>query len=284
MELLIKGLLTLQHVAPKLTSSIIWNQFTKTPKARFNDKQNDLISKAEVSVIKYLGHELKAYRWQAAPQSRNGKRVLLSHGWGSKIADFRRMIETLTAEGYVVEGVDMKGHGHSQGTHTALPEIRDVLKGYYSQNGPYHAVVGYSIGGLAAGLTINELSRAFHPQHLVIIATPPYTRYFFKEIIDQVGCKEQVYNEMCELVQTHYKETIDYFDLRSKADHLAHLDLHLIYDEHDKTVPFDKGLELNEKMPFSSFVHVKGTSHNQIIADEKVIGYIVDAMAVKEVA
>ncbi|WP_339811146.1 alpha/beta hydrolase [uncultured Imperialibacter sp.] len=280
MEWLIKGLLTLQHVSPKLTSSIIWNQFTKTPRVRFNDKQNALIEKAEISVIKYRGNDLKAYRWLPADAS-NGKTILLSHGWGSKIADFRRMIETLVAEGYSVEGVDMKGHGLSAGTHTALPEIRDVLKTHYSRNGPYHAVVGYSIGGLAAGLTVNEMSTAFHPNHLIIIATPPYTRYFFQEIIDQVGCKERVFTEMCELVEKHYHESIDYFDLRNKADNLQHLDLHMIYDEHDKTVPFTKGLELNEMLPMSSFVHVTGTSHNQIIADEKVIGYILDAVAVK---
>ncbi|MEQ8533968.1 MAG: hypothetical protein RIB86_19095, partial [Imperialibacter sp.] len=155
------------------------------------------------------------------------------------------------------------------------------LKTHYSRNGPYHAVVGYSIGGLAAGLTVNEMSTSFHPNHLIIIATPPYTRYFFQEIIDQVGCKERVFNEMCELVEKHYHESIDYFDLRNKADNLKHLDLHMIYDEHDKTVPFTKGLEFNERLPMSSFVHVTGTSHNQIIADEKVIGYILDAVAVK---
>jgi esterase/lipase len=283
MEWLIRGLLTLQHVSPRLTSSIIWNQFTKTPKARFNDKQNALVEKAETSILKYRGHDLRAYRWHPTSTA-NGKSVLLSHGWGSKIADFRRMIETLTAQGYIVDGVDMKGHGLSAGTHTALPEIRDVLKTHYSRNGPYHAVVGYSIGGLAAGLTVNEMSAAFHPNHLIIIATPPYTRYFFQEIIDQVGCKERVFTEMCELVEKHYHESIDYFDLRNKVDNLQHLDLHMIYDEHDKTVPFTKGLELNEMIPTSSFVHVTGTNHNQIIADEKVIGYILDAVAVRDTA
>lgn len=276
-ELIIKGLRTLQHVSPRLTSSIIWNQFTKTPRARFNEPQQALLEKAEKRNINYQGYELVSYRWAPATGT-IAPRILLSHGWGSKIVDFRRMIEVLVANGFVVEGVDMKGHGKSAGTHTALPEIRDVLKSYYAKEGPFHAVIGYSIGGLAAGITINELSASLHPKHLIMIATPPYTRYFFKEIIEQVGCKEQVYNEMCELVYENYFEPIDYFDLRSKAGQLEKLDFHMIYDEHDKTVPFAKGLELNEAIPSSSFVQVKGTDHNKIIADNQVIAYILNAV------
>ena len=276
-KLIIKGLRTLQHVSPRLTSSIIWNQFTKTPRARFNEPQQALLEKAEKRTINYQGYELASYRWVPATGA-IAPRILLSHGWGSKIADFRRMIEVLVDNGFVVEGIDMKGHGNSTGTHTALPEIRDVLKSYYAKEGPFHAVIGYSIGGLAAGITINELSASLHPKHLIMIATPPYTRYFFKEIIEQVGCKEQVYNEMCDLVYQNYYEPIDYFDLRSKAHQLQDLDIHMIYDEHDKTVPFAKGVELNEALPSSSFVQVKGTDHNKIIADKKVIGYILETL------
>lgn len=276
-ELIIKSLRTLQHISPRLTSSIIWNQFTKTPGARFNEHQKALIERAEKRTINYQGFELTSYRW-APDTGAFAPRILLSHGWGSKIADFRRMIEVLVEKGFAVEGIDMKGHGNSAGTHTALPEIRDVLKSYYAKEGPFHAVIGYSIGGLAAGITINELSPSLHPKHLIIIATPPYTRYFFKEIIEQVGCKEQVYNEMCELVYENYFEPIDYFDLRSKAKQLQDLDIHMIYDEHDNTVPFAKGLELNAALPSSSFVQVKGTDHNKIIADEKVIGYILETL------
>jgi len=272
-RLLIKGLRTLQHISPKLTSSIIWDKFTQTPKPRFTEQQSTLICDATVSEFHYKGFALKAYRWQPTGEN-NGKKILLSHGWGSKVADFRRMIQWLVQQGYTVEGVDMKGHGNSPGTHTALPEIRDVLKNYYTKNGPFQAVVGYSIGGLAAGLAMNEISAHFHPKQLVIIATPPYTRYFFRDIISQVGCTEKVYNEMCEMVEKNYQESIDYFDLRSKVGNLGHLDLHMIYDEHDKTVPFEKGMELGRLLPLSSFVHVTGTSHEKIIADEKVIEYI----------
>ena len=276
-EIIIKGLRTLQHVSPRLTSSIIWSQFTKTPRARFNDPQKALIAKAEKRTLSYQGFELVSYRW-VPDTGAFAPRILLSHGWGSKIADFRRMIEMLVEKGFVVEGIDMKGHGHSAGTHTALPEIRDVLKSYYAKEGPFHAVIGYSIGGLAAGITINELSATLHPKHLIIIATPPYTRYFFKEIIEQVGCNEQVYDEMCGLVYDHYFQPIDYFDLRNKGNQLQNLDLHMIYDELDKTVPFAKGLELNAAIPSSSFVQVKGTDHNKIIADDQVIAYILNAV------
>ncbi len=278
---LIKGLQTLQYVSPRLTSTIIWNKFTRTPRARFNDNQKSLLEKAEKSTINYNGYNLQAYKW--APKSgRSTARILLAHGWGSKIADFRRMIESLVASGFTVEGIDMKGHGNSPGTHTALPEMRDVLKNHYTKEGPYHAIIGYSIGGLAAGITLNELTPSLHPKHLVLIATPPYTRFFFRDIIAQVGCKERVYEEMCNMVYEHYFQPIDYFDLRNKTEQLSNLDIHMVYEESDKSVPFAKGEELTNAFPGSSFVHVKGTDHNKIIADEKVISYILESVAVKE--
>jgi hypothetical protein len=39
------------------------------------------------------------------------------------------------------------------------------------------------MGGLAAGMMLSEVTREIHPAHLILIASPPYARYFFQEII-----------------------------------------------------------------------------------------------------
>ncbi len=268
-----KGVGALQYVSPKLASNIVWYYFTKPGRSRFTEKQQQLVDKAVISTTSYFGHKLTTYRW-----GEEGPRVLLSHGWNSKIADYRRIIEKLVDDGYVVEGIDMKAHGKSDGTHTALPEIRDILKNYYVQSGPFHAVIGYSIGGLAAGIMLSELSAEFQPKKFFLIAAPSHTTYFFREVVSDLGYSDAVFSEMCRRVEVEYFQHIDYFDLRSKTQNLSGVELHLVYDQDDQTVPFDRGAELNGTFTESYFVETKGLGHYKVLTHPEVIGYIGEAM------
>ena len=269
LELLQKGAQVLQHVSPHTVSRIVWHQFTKPGKTQFTKSQEVLLGRAEIGHLSYLGHDLVTYRW-----GHEGPRVLLAHGWNSKIADFRMLIERLVDYGYVVEGVDWKAHGQSTGSHTALPEMRDVLKSYYVQQGPFHAVIGYSIGGLAAGITLSEVSKDLLPKQLFLFAAPPYTRYFFFDTIKGLGLSEKVYEGMCQLVEKNYLQSIDYFDLRRKAGHFDDLDVHLLYDEQDTVVPFERSAEMLQALPEAHFVHTKGLGHYRIIAHDETVAYV----------
>ena len=151
------------------------------------------------------------------------------------------------------------------------------------KQGKYDAIIGYSLGGIAAGLTISEISPSLKPLHFFIIATPPYVRYFFESVVkNDVGCNHTVYLKMCDLVEKYYQENIDYADLRIKKDDFVELQLHLIYDENDQTVPFEKGLELREHYPQANWIHSKGLGHYKVIAYHEVIDYIKRQLSKKE--
>jgi pimeloyl-ACP methyl ester carboxylesterase len=278
-ELVKKSLGMLQYISPRKASTIVWHHFTKPGRSRFTENQKAVLDKAEVGKISYLGYEIFTYKWGTT-----GPKVLLSHGWNSKIADFRKMIEAFVEAGYVVEGVDMKAHGNSEGRHTAMPEMRDILKDYYIRNAPFHAVIGYSIGGAAAGIMLSELSREFQPAKLFLIASPSYIKYFFHDVIvKDLGFRDSVYEEMCTMVYEHYHQSIDYFDLRIKQDQLSKMDMHLIYDEDDATVGFERGEELRRAFPEASFVRTRGLGHYRIISYDKVISYVVDRLKIEVV-
>lgn len=264
-EMVKKALSALQHVSPSRTSEIVWHYFTQPGKVRFKDSQMELLNKAERIDTNYRGFKIAGYRWGTA-----GPKILLTHGWRSKIADFRRMIEFLVEAGYVVEGLDMKAHGLSEGKHTALPEMRDIIKDHYVKHGPYEAVIGYSIGGLAAGMVTSELSANVQPKHLIIISGPPFVSYFFKDIIDDLGYNNAVFEEMCKLVNKNYHQPVEYFDLRNKKQALEGVNLTLIYDEQDTTVPFTRGEEMKSHFPDASFIKSTGLGHYKIIAYDDV--------------
>jgi len=190
-EMIKKGLGVLQYASPKKSAEIIWHYFTMPGKSVFTQNQLDIMSEATVSQTSYGGDLIKTYRWGT-----EGPKVLLCHGWRSKIADFRKMILAFRKEGYVVEGLDLRAHGNSEGKHTALPEYRDILKNYIAKNGPYETVVGYSIGALASGVVLSELGPKLQPKNYFVISGPPYVRYFFHHVIKQVGCSDGAYQPM----------------------------------------------------------------------------------------
>ncbi|MEO9870168.1 alpha/beta hydrolase [Ekhidna sp.] len=272
-ELIKKGLGLLQHASPKKSAGIIWHYFTMPGRVRFSEPQNDIVSKANISQTNYRGDLIKCYQW-----GEEGPKILLCHGWRSKGADFRRMINSLVADGYVVEAIDMRAHGNSEGKHTALPEFRDIIKKHVSKNGPYEAIIGHSLGALAAGIVLSELGENFQPNNFFVLAAPPYVRYFFDDIVKEIGCNHSVYEAMCGLVKERYHQPVDYFDLRLKATQMKNVNTHLFYCEDDQVIPFDKGIELEEAWPHASFVHVKGLGHYKIIANDSIISYMINAM------
>ena len=272
-EILKKGVGVLQHISPAMASEIIWQHFTRPGRSRFTPAQRSLIERADIGVLTYKGDEIVSYKWGSGD-----KKILLSHGWNSKAADFRRMIERLLQEGFTVEGLDMRGHGQSGGLRTGVPEMRDILKNYYVKNGPYQTVIGYSIGGLIAGIMSSELSQSIQPKQLIIMAAPSYTRYFFKDTISELGYSPRVYQEMCEMIYKTYNESVDYFDMRKKLHLLKNVDMHLIYDDNDSTVPFIRGQELMQTYQKANFVHTSGLGHYNIIKYPDVIDYVANAV------
>lgn len=269
-EMIKKSLRALQYASPRRTAAVVWHYFTMPGKVRFTEPQQDILHRAERAELNYKGDKLVTYRWGT-----EGPRVLLCHGWRSKTADFRRMIEAYLEAGFVVEGVDLRAHGLSEGKHTALPEYVEILREYIAKNGPYDTVVGYSIGGMAAGMVVSELGKAFQPRQQFFLAAPPYIRYFFKDLIEEVGLNHSVYEKMARMVEEFYHRPIDYFDLRAKQDELKDIEKHFIYCEDDETIPFEKGMELFEQHPDGHFVQARGFGHYKIISHEEIIGYVV---------
>ncbi len=274
LEFIKKSLKVIQHVSPAFAAKVIWNFFTTPGKPKFSENQLEFLGKAHHMDFQYRGCTIKAYSW-----GEGRRKILLAHGWRSKSADFRKMVEALVEEGFQVHGVDMKAHGNSEGKASALPEFRDILDHMVHAHGPYYAIVGYSLGGIATGVVLERLVHL--PEKVFIISSPPFVRYFFKDtVMRDVGCNERVYEAMSGMVQKYYGEPIEYFDLRIKA--LDKVELHLMYDEDDQVVPMERGLELKEAHPQAHWVQSKGLGHYKIIAHPEIIKYLVRNLEVKK--
>ncbi|NND95629.1 MAG: alpha/beta hydrolase [Flavobacteriales bacterium] len=276
-DLIKKAMKALQHASPRKVAEVVWHFFTLPGKVYFSDPQKALVSNARIGEMTYKGDRIVTYRWGV-----EGPRVLLCHGWRSKAADFRRMIEAFLEAGYVVEAIDCRAHGQSEGKHSAMPEFRDIIKKYLENNAPFNVVVGYSMGGAAAGVALSELPKEKHPDELFFVAAPPFVSYFFSDIIKDLGLKKSVYHKMTDMVEELYEQPVDFFDLRTKTRELRDIPKHFIYCEDDETIPFKKGMELFELHENAHFVQARGFGHYKILSHPEIINYLIEHSTVKE--
>ncbi|WP_419706580.1 alpha/beta hydrolase [Promicromonospora sp. NFX87] len=87
--------------------------------------------------------------------------VLLVHGWRSRASAFGRIVEDLTAAGLRVVTYDAPAHGDSGGRgRTGLDDLDIIRRLSDAENAPWAAVVGHSLGVLAAGIALHEGVRA----------------------------------------------------------------------------------------------------------------------------
>ncbi len=270
-ELIKKGMKALQHASPRKVAEVVWHFFTMPGKVYFSEPQKELVSLAKIGEMTYRGDKIITYRWGT-----KGPTVLLCHGWRSKAADFRRMIESYLAAGYVVEAVDCRAHGQSEGKHSAMPEFRDIIKEHILKNPAFDTIVGYSMGGAAVGIALSEVPKEKHPNKLFFVAAPPYVSYFFSDIIKDLGLKKSVYHKMTNMVEEVYGQPVDFFDLRTKTKELADISKHFLYCEDDETIPFKKGMELFELHDNAHFVQARGFGHYKILSHPEIIGYILE--------
>jgi pimeloyl-ACP methyl ester carboxylesterase len=79
-----------------------------------------------------------------------GPLVLLVHGWQGAASQLRSLAEAIAAAGFRVALFDMPAHGEAPGWSTSGPEFIRILRRVAHALGPLHAVLGHSLGGLAA--------------------------------------------------------------------------------------------------------------------------------------
>jgi len=78
--------------------------------------------------------------------------VGLVHGWEGHGAQLGGFAAPLVAAGFRVLAFDAPGHGDSPGTEASVPLLGRLLAEMAEQAGPFHALVGHSMGAAAAAM------------------------------------------------------------------------------------------------------------------------------------
>lgn len=228
-----------------------------------------------------LVDEVRTYVWEPAEPAPGNPCAVLVHGWGSRATHFAAVIRALTAAGVRCAAFDAPGHGESGGTTASLPRIvgglRLLCADLAEAGTPATAVVGYSFGGLAAGLACVPVVVAgprLRAPALALVSTPVTLASATRRWLEMAG-EPQARSADLMAVLTRRGFDGDRFDLLKVADRLPPR-LLLLHDKGDEEVPVSDAEALAARRPDATLERTDRFGHARMLLARPVVQAITD--------
>jgi len=211
--------------------------------------------------------------WIAGPvgkvalyQEGRGPAVLFVHGWEGQVNDFAPLIRGCVHAGFRVIAVDLPGHGASDGATVSIPTCAESLMSAERALGEFYAVIGHSVGSLAA---VHAAALGFHAKRMVLISSPARYEDYARKFGIRSGLSLEQTDEMIEMLEA-MGTSIRSISLPAIAESLEQ-DALFIHSRDDRVVPFSEGLEGANAWRRTSFLQVDGLGHKRILQSSIVM-------------
>jgi pimeloyl-ACP methyl ester carboxylesterase len=256
----------LGRAAPGLAARIAAELLTR-PRGRNPPQPWELEPPAVEPQSVVLHGGLRALAW-----GDGGPIVLAQHGWRGRPTQFGRMAAALVARGYRFVALDAPGHGRSPGKRATPRLLADSILAAASGLGPVHAVVGHSLGGAGAAISI-ELGLA--ARRLVMIGSPSRPSRFITDYAVRIGLPEAARRALEKWFDAHAGRPaveLDPVSLQFGRD----VEVLVVHDRQDDVIPVAEAGLLEQAWPQASFLYTTGLGHRELLADHAVIESIAE--------
>lgn len=234
-------------------------------------KNEAKVGEMQLSIYPFRGDQIRlaTYSW-----GQSDKKVLLLHGWGGSPLDFKHMITALVSSGYEVISFDAPAHGFSAGKRTNLIQWMHVMHQVLQQAGPVHAIIGHSLGGLNAALTL--VRQEVTVPRLVMISAAVSAPSFFKETYDLFRIPPVVVEKVEQQILKQLHQDLKELDLFLYPQQIKAEKILVVYDENDTVAkPEEINMFLQQYSSISA-LRINGDGHFRIMKDKVVIEKVLD--------
>jgi pimeloyl-ACP methyl ester carboxylesterase len=200
----------------------------------------------------------------------SGRRVLMLHGWEGRATQFGPLASLLVPLGYELLALDAPAHGRSPGTQANLLQFAGALLSAQEEFGPFHAVVGHSMGGGAATLA---LARGLRAERAVLLGAPASIAGVLARFGQHVGLPSAAQARFVAAIETHVGVAVDEVQVDAVATRLTQPAL-VVHDRDDREVPFEDGVAIARAWRGANFLVTEGLGHRRVLRDESVLGAI----------
>ncbi|MBS1766465.1 MAG: alpha/beta fold hydrolase [Acidobacteria bacterium] len=204
---------------------------------------------------------LQGWSWGEGPA------VLLAHGWGGRGGQLHAFVQPLLDEGYSVLAFDGPGHGRSGGHTASIPMFAQAMKDLSEARGPFHAVIGHSLGGASAAYA---LSHGLPCARAVLLAAPESPEGFYRDLLTAFGFPQARQEACLRAMERDYGLRLEDVHGPSRAAQIRVPGL-IVHDSQDREVPVAQGEAYADAWPGATFLRTDGLGHRRILRDEGVI-------------
>jgi pimeloyl-ACP methyl ester carboxylesterase len=207
-----------------------------------------------------------------------GPVVLLVHGWEGRGSQMGRFVEPLRKAGYRVISFDAIAHGDSPGKRTNMPEFAQIIKDIDKDVGGFHAIIGHSLGGTAAGYAVAEGVRT---DKLITICSPATIEFILEAFAQQIHASQKTIRRLSQFLENFTGKSPGEFSFTNFAAKLKTAG-QIIHDKHDKEIPFSQALALHKNWNESQLIFTERLGHRRILRDKEIISKIIDFIMISQ--
>jgi hypothetical protein len=246
-----------------------------SPKMPVRLQQQQLLDEAETSGLQVLDLHfnrsqvtINTFRW-----GKSSIKVLITHGWGSKAADFSDLINRLKSNSAIeVIAFDAPGNGSSEGKLSNLLLYVESVKEVIRKYGPPDIFIGHSLGAMANVIAIQEAK--LHPRLVVSMAPIIKLKENFEATLNMIEAPLKVQEEFFVQFEKLFNIPASYFNLTGLYSSNPELNHIVYYDPADAIHPngyLQEFLNRYQNIVSKSYA---GVGHDKIIKDDQVISDI----------
>lgn len=259
----------------KNIDSLLWQLICYSPKMPLRLSQEQLLAQsAKFNItVKDEYFTKKALTFNGFIWGEGKHKVLITHGWGSKAADFTEMISALKEnKDLQIFAFDVPGNGSSEGELSNLLLFVEAVKTVVSNYGQPDIVIGHSLGAMANIISLKEMN--FKPPLLISLAPLIRLKEHFIATMTSTGVSQANQNQFFKSFEEHFQRSAASFNLNNWYFFDKSFNHWLAYDTNDMVSPNIYLKEFLNAHPYIKSTNYDNAGHERIIKNEEVINAI----------
>lgn len=232
--------------------------FTTPRGGQINEEQSDFLHTAYQEELKYKDYRIMTYRWLGSNQT-----ILLTHGWESNSARWKKLIVELKQKHFNIIALDAPAHGKSGGVAFDAMLYAEFINVVAKRFSP-EILIGHSVGGMASAFYQYKY-RSDSLKKIILLGAPSEFQDVMKRYTDMLGYNQRIISQLEHVI-------LDRFGSPSKnlstARFLGAIESEglIIHDQDDRIIPYNDALLIKNSFKNSQLITTKGLGHSLLDA------------------
>ncbi|MDA0193976.1 MAG: alpha/beta fold hydrolase [Bacteroidetes bacterium] len=264
----------LSKVAPHLAGSLAFHLFQK-PR-----------TKAIRTIEKSFYDQVTSYKIETPIESvdcyelgnKQGKLIILVHGWESNAGSFAAISASLANQGYRVVLFNLPAHGISKLKKANIMSCSRVLASvltYFQYSGPI-SIISHSFGSAVCTYTLATTRVPI--DKFIMLTTPDKLIDIFTDFKHMISLGDVAFNKMLDDVKELFGRDPGTVAVNQMTKMINYNQLSIIHDEYDKVLPYHNSLKVYEKSRNANLTTLEKVGHYRMLWNKEVIAMVNNLM------